>query len=262
MKKNNVRIKENISFVDIMTAIESIVPQYFTHNEVTGEIEYTPYYSEIATKIAIVSNFMDGVEFEDKDDVYPLVMSDEEIMNCINKFYFNIENTKEAEKENAENELFINIMNMVMTNVEKMVNFKKEKLIHEDNDMKEYLASMSNMFNSFEDFLNVMANSLRTFSNLNLSKITPEMMEMAQKFAIGLKDKNITPDILTDVIKDAVAFDMDKVSADIIDSKNKQIKELKSVKSENVLLKKRIVELEEYKKNQESRNVKINIGDK
>lgn len=250
MKKNNVRIKENISFVDIMTAIESIVPQYFTYNEVTGETEYTPYYSEMATKIAMVKYFMEGVEFEDNDNVYELIISDGEIVNCINQFYY------------TSNEKLVNIIDIVTSNVEKIVDFKKEKLIHEDNDMKEYFASMSNMFNSFEDFLNVMVNSFRTFSNLDLSKITPEMMEMAQKFAIGLKDKNITPDILTDVIKDAVAFDMDKVSVDIIDSKNKQIKELKGVKSENVLLKKRIVELEEYKKNQESRNVKINTGDK
>ena len=250
MKKDNVRIKENISFVDIMTAIESIVPQYFTYNEVTGETEYTPYYSEMATKIAMVKHFMEGVEFEDNDNVYELIISDGEIVNCINQFYY------------TSNEKLINIINMVTSNVEKIVDFKKEKLIHEDNDMKEYFASMSNMFNSFEDFLNVMVDSFRTFSNLDLSKITPEMMEMAQKFAIGLKDKNITPDILTDVIKDAVAFDMDKVSVDIIDSKNKQIKELKGVKSENVLLKKRIVELEEYKKNQESCNVKINTGDK
>lgn len=250
MKKDNVRIKENISFVDIMTAIESIVPQYFTYNEVTGETEYTPYYSEMATKIAMVKHFMEGVEFEDNDNVYELIISDGEIVNCINQFYY------------TSNEKLINIIDMVTSNVEKIVDFKKEKLIHEDNDMKEYFASMSNMFNSFEDFLNVMVDSFRTFSNLDLSKITPEMMEMAQKFAIGLKDKNITPDILTDVIKDAVAFDMDKVSVDIIDSKNKQIKELKGVKSENVLLKKRIVELEEYKKNQESCNVKINTGDK
>lgn len=250
MKKNNVRIKENISFVDIMTAIESIVPQYFTYNEVTGETEYTPYYSEMATKIAMVKYFMEGVEFEDNDNVYELIISDGEIVNCINQFYY------------TSNEKLVNIIDMVTSNVEKIVDFKKEKLIHEDNDIKEYFASMSNMFNSFEDFLNVMVNSFRTFSNLDLSKITPEMMEMAQKFAIGLKDKNITPDILTDVIKDAVAFDMDKVSVDIINSKNKQIKELKGVKSENVLLKKRIVELEEYKKNQESRNVKINTGDK
>lgn len=250
MKKDNVRIKENISFVDIMTAIESIVPQYFTYNEVTGETEYTPYYSEMATKIAMVKHFMEGVEFEDNDNVYELIISDGEIVNCINQFYY------------ISNEKLINIIDMVTSNVEKIVDFKKEKLIHEDNDMKEYFASMSNMFNSFEDFLNVMVDSFRTFSNLDLSKITPEMMEMAQKFAIGLKDKNITPDILTDVIKDAVAFDMDKVSVDIIDSKNKQIKELKGVKSENVLLKKRIVELEEYKKNQESCNVKINTGDK
>lgn len=250
MKKNNVRIKENISFVDIITAIESIVPQYFTYNEVTGETEYTPYYSEMAIKIAMVKYFMEGVEFEDNDNVYELIISDGEIVNCINQFYY------------TSNEKLVNIIDMVTSNVEKIVDFKKEKLIHEDNDMKEYFASMSNMFNSFEDFLNVMVNSFRTFSNLDLSKITPEMMEMAQKFAIGLKDKNITPDILTDVIKDAVAFDMDKVSVDIIDSKNKQIKELKGVKSENVLLKKRIVELEEYKKNQESRNVKINTGDK
>ena len=42
MKKDIVKIKDNISIVDEITAIKSIVDYYFTDGE------YTPYFAEIA----------------------------------------------------------------------------------------------------------------------------------------------------------------------------------------------------------------------
>ena len=42
-----------------------------------------------------------------------------------------------------------------------------------------------------------------------------------------LSDKELNTDTLSEVIKNAVGFDMDKATAEIIDAKNAEIRELK-----------------------------------
>lgn len=77
MQKNNVRIKTNITLSDKVNAIEGIVSSYFTNGE------YTPYYAEMGEIIAIVTYFMEGIEFEEGESIYNSVISDDDVMSLI-----------------------------------------------------------------------------------------------------------------------------------------------------------------------------------
>lgn len=253
MKKKNTKIKKNITMADKISAIEAIVDANFTLDEETGERKYTPYYNHIATVIAITTNFLEGIEFEEDDLVYDIVMKDTTLHKLVNKFFYNIEGTDEAEKENKDNKEYIHLMGDVSSTALKMVEFEKERLVHSNLELENYIRKNVEMFESFTDMFTVIADSFRNFSKLDFSKLTPEVIDAGVKIMSKLKDKELTPDLVSDVIKNAVNFDMDKASADIIDYKNKQISD-KDERIQELVAK--VTELRKYKEKQEARNVK------
>lgn len=227
MKRNNMRIKENITIIDKIKAINSIVDAHFEYNRVEKEMKYTPYYNEMANVIAIARNFIEGVEFEDKDLVYDLAMNDDELRSLVNRFFYNIEETKDAEKENEQNQEYIYLFNDIQNEVSKIVKFKKEQLIHRNDGLELYMKKNAEMFEAFEDLFTTIADSFRNFSKLDLKTLTPETIEIGKNIMNKLKDSDITTEKLIDIIRDAAKFDIDKATTDIIDSKNKEIEELK-----------------------------------
>lgn len=64
MKKENMRIKENITISDQINVINYITDYYFTDGE------YTPYYAGIAKIEAIALFFINGVKFDGDEYVY------------------------------------------------------------------------------------------------------------------------------------------------------------------------------------------------
>lgn len=201
MKKDNVRIKTNISLADKINAIEGIVSSYFTSGE------YTPYYAGMAEVVAIATFFIEGLEFEKDESIYNSVISDKKLMELVSMFYNTRLNTGE-------------VMVFVREQVKDKVDFVKQQVIHNHNDM-----------NKIIDSCNVIIDSLSNFSKLDLSQINKEDMEVGFKVMKQLADKNFTTDDLSKAIKDAVAFDMDKATAEIIDAKNAEIRELKKYKT-------------------------------
>lgn len=78
MVKNDVRVKKVLSLSDKINAIEYISSSYFTEDE-KGKIQYTPYYAGIAQVNAIMKYFTNGVEFEDSEDIYEMVINDDSL---------------------------------------------------------------------------------------------------------------------------------------------------------------------------------------
>lgn len=231
MIKNNPKIKDNITIVDKINAIESIVSSCFTKDEKNEYVtEYTPYYSEIAEIYAIAENFLDGLEIED-EDTKDTFMEDEDVFNLIKKFYYNIEETDDAKKENEDNFEYINIMNFVKHNVEEIVEFKKQQLIHRDEKLREKLAFGSESLEKISYFFKVIVDALYNFSKLDLQLLKPENAELLKDVLLKLKDSDMTEESIANIIKGAVGFDMDKAAQDIINDKNKQIVELQKYKA-------------------------------
>ena len=196
MKKDNARIKANITMIDKINAIKYIVSSYFTDGE------YTPYYSEMAQNIAAVTYFMEGIEFEEGDDIYSSIVQDEEVLNIVTGIISDEE------------------MSFVMKNVEDKVDFLKQQIIHKHADMDKII-----------EFCNIVINSLENFSKLNINQMKPEDMDNAMKVINKLAEKDFTAEDLSNVLKDAVGFDMDKATEEIIDAKNEEIRELKKYKA-------------------------------
>lgn len=237
MIKNNLKIKENISMLDQIKAIKSIVSSCFT--ELNDKIEYTPYYQRTAEFNAIARNFLEGITFEDKDDIFA-IEGDKEIFDLVKKFYYNIE--EQAENENKENYEHISIMDFVQHNVSEIVEFEKNKIIHRNEKLEDKIALGIESVEKISYFFEVIADALYNFSKLDLKTLKPENIELIKDVLLKLKDSNMTEESISNIIKNAVGFDMDKTTQDIIDEKNKQI-----------------VELQKYKKLYEARNV---IADK
>ena len=210
MKKGKIEIKKNISMVDKVNAINLIVSSYFTNGE------YTPYYSDMAQVMAVVTYFIEGIEFEEGEDIYNAVMQDEELNDMVHDI------------------LFEDDMIFVKDNAKDKVEFIKQKIIHSHADMDKIIEAC-----------NVIIDSLENFSKLNIKEMKKEDMQNASIVLEKLASTdNLTPEVISNVLKDAVGFNMDKETEEILDSKNEQIRGLKEENKE----------LRKYKALWESRN--------
>ena len=210
MKKGKIEIKKNISMVDKVNAINLIVSSYFTNGE------YTPYYSKMAEVMAVVTYFIEGIEFEEGEDIYNAVMQDEELVDIVHDV------------------LFDDDMIFIKNNARDKVKFLKQQIIlsHADTDR-------------IIEACNVIIDSLENFSKLNIKEMKKEDMQNASIVLEKLaSNNNLTPEVISNVLKDAVGFNMDKETEEILDSKNEQIRGLKEENKE----------LRKYKALWESRN--------
>ena len=211
MKKGKIEIKKNITMVDKVNAIDLIVSSYFTNGE------YTPYYSDMAQVMAVVTYFMEGIEFEEGEDIYNAVMQDEELSDIVHDV------------------LFEDDMIFIKNNAIDKVEFLKQQIIHSHADMDKIIEAC-----------NVIIDSLENFSKLNIKEMKKEDMQNASIVLEKLaSNNNLTPEVISNVLKDAVGFKMDEATEEILDSKNEQIRGLKEENKE----------LRKYKALWESRNV-------
>lgn len=207
MIKENMRIKENITLLDKIDAVESIVSSYFTDDD------YTPYYVEMAEVIAVVTYFIEGITFEDNDSIYDLYNEDKELRDLVEQFIIDDISMMESTSE-------LEIMRWVRNQVFDKVDFTKENIIHSNPDL-----------DTIVEAANVIIESLGNFSKLNFEYMTPENMDMIQNVLRKLNDSDLTIDSISKILKDAVGFDMDKAAAEIIDAKNKKITDLQKYKA-------------------------------
>lgn len=220
MKKDNVRVKSDITIVDEITAIESMVSYYFTDNE------YTPYYADMAKVTVIAENFLDGVEFESEDYVYQLVMENDDIYECVNKF---LEIPTSQDKESVD--CYVR-MEKIMKQVYDVVEFKKQKLIHN-----------SDAFAIVGDMCLAVKDMLDNYAKNN---------EIAQKFVSDLQESGINEETLTKAVRNAA--DQFKIpESEIIEGQRKRIAEQQEQLQEKEA---EIQDLRKWKREHMARNVK------
>ena len=224
MKKDNVRVKSDITIVDEITAIESIVSYYFTDNE------YTPYYADMAKVTVIAENFLDGVEFESEDYVYQLVMESDDIYECVKKF-IEIPNSQDREDVNC----YIH-MQKIMKHVKDIVEFKKQKLIHNS----DAFSVVGEMCLAVKDIID------------NYTKNT----ELAKEFISDLKESGINEETLANAVRKA-ADQFKLPENDVIEGQRKRIEDQQKQLQEK---ESKIQELQTWKREHMARNVKAVNG--
>ena len=208
MIKENMRIKENITLMDKIDAVESIVSAHFQNGD------YTPYYADMAEIIAVVTYFIEGITLEDDDNIYDLYEKDDELHNLVNRF---ISDDHLVNLDIPEAVIMCWIRNLVYDKVE----YLKENIIHSNPDL-----------DTIVEAANVIIGTCSNFSKLNLSAMSPEDIELGRTVIKKIADSGIeiTPESITKIIKNAVPFDMDEVNAEIIDSLKAENKELRKYK--------------------------------
>lgn len=210
MKKENVKIKDTITFVDEITAVKEIVSAIFTDDG------YTPYYRDMATTIAIAKNFLDGIVFEEHDHVYAQVMSDDELSALIQKFY------KSPLSKNAID--YKTVLDRVNDFVDDCVEFEKQKIIHG----KYELQSIAKLCDMIVDVIGIM----------------PETINFGKEFIQKMENKEISEETLTNVMKTIVS-DHRMPETEIYEEQRKRIAEQQSLLEEK---ENEIVELRKWKK--------------
>lgn len=155
MKKNVVKIKGSLSLSDIITISNIVVDNYFTVNDVTGEINYTPYLRELSFVTSFADFVLEGVEFDEEDNIYESVIGDKKL----NDLYYDWTRTFE----------YIQICSYV----DDMVEFKKQQLIHNKK------SSLDSLLNTITDVVKKMDESL----NMNdISTLLPKLAKLGENF--------------------------------------------------------------------------------
>ena len=229
MKKENVKIKSNITIVDEISTIQSIVEYYFTDGE------YTPYYPDMGKTTAVAQNFLDGVEFEAEDYVYECVMTNDDLYKCVNKFL-----VPSTIKSDAQ---YYNRMERIMKHVEDIVEFKKQKLIHN-----------TDAFGIVGDMCMALKDIMDSYT---------QNAELAKTFITDLQKSGITEETLTNAMRNAA--DKFKPSEnEIIEGQRKRIAEqqaqLQEMQGRVQEMNKKVRGFEDWKREYMARNVKAVKG--
>lgn len=207
MKITELKIKENITPDIIAQAIEYISNSCFIGGT------YNPYYMGFTERLAIVQYFLDGIEFEEGDSLFVISELDD-VKKLISKFYGDKRVSEQAK-----------LMDVVRENVKEVVEFKKQRMIHG----ADAIESIAQKFDRFDDMLEGLYVAIDNLSKINFSEINTEDVDKAKKILDKLAASNfeLNEQSIANIIKNAVNFDMDKASQEIIDAKNAEIEELK-----------------------------------
>lgn len=238
MTKKNLKIKDTITMVDKVNAIEAIVNSAFDEGG-----SYTPYYVDIKKVEVIVDYFLEGIELADNEYTYEVAINDKDVNKLVSRFFYNIEESDKATKENEKNAEYISIMNDVMANAGNKIEFIKQEVINCTYMKNEFYANFNTMVSNVNK-------AIENFSNLDLSRLDEDTITTALGIMNQLKDKELTPELITDVIKNAVNFEVPET--EIYEGQRKHIEE------QNARIKEQeqeIIELRKWKRNNEVRNV-------
>lgn len=208
MKKSLLKVKNTITFEDKLNAIDLILNAFW--DDETGE--YIPWMEEPARIIAVAKYFIEGYELEKGENLYKLYLSDDDLKGLVDNFI-----NPDTDSRNGSYKRYIKVMDFVDKMVHDKLEWTKQNIIHANPDMDRIVKGVNVFIDAFENL-----------ANLDLTALTPEMIENGKTFIDKLKETgfDVSPENLTKIVKDAAAFDIDKASQDIIDAKNEQIKKL------------------------------------
>lgn len=234
MKKTLLKVKNDITFEDKLNAIDLILGAFWDDN--TGE--YIPWMEEHARIIAVAKYFIEGYELEKGENLYKLYLSDDDLKGLVDNFI-----NPDTNSRNGSYKRYIKVMDFVDAMVHDKLEWTKQNIIHAHPDMERIVKGVNVFIDAFENL-----------ANLDLTALTPEMIENGKTFIDKLKETgfDVSPENLTKIVKDAAAFDIDKASQDIINAKNEQIKKLQEENKE----------LKKVKGNFSARNVIAQSGSK
>lgn len=173
MIKKNVFLKDAMSLADKAKMTTELADSYFVQDKVTGEWQYTPYFSDVNIITAFFLYCVDGLEFEQHQDengnpvmesVYDAVMADEEVFRLYTEIVEAAQEEERVQFEAYEHKVLLTQFLSVLTDVADMVEFRKQQLLHQKRD------SVDLFFSALTDALNKI-----DFSKLDLSQLASNL---------------------------------------------------------------------------------------
>ena len=212
--EKNVRIKKDITIYDLANVIETIVSFIIRRDE--DGITYTPYYKGLGMNVGIAKYLIEGIEFEEDDDILDEISNNKKISELIAQF--STINPKDY--------------SFIMNNVTDIVEQKKQEYSAPDfSDIKERLLKAIEQ----EQMLNNLNIKFAKKQNTLLSQ-----QIKANDYQMKVMD-SMTPEEMTELNKKFLSeeFDFEKIAdiavkhylnSDIYKSKKKDLDELKQSK--------------------------------
>lgn len=231
MTKTNLKLKDitAITIHDEINIVETVASWHFRNikgNDGTAHIKYTPYLSKIGKIIAVAENLIDGVEFDDEEDVYDAVINSPDILSLVNSIVFGGLSTSFTSKSKLLE--MQNLFNTLMEQVNDIVEYRKSENIariqNEANEIMTYkLAKLIDTENEKvekeKETLENLNNWVNEQRELN-SLITPEMQK---KFAETMDIDSI----MDAIIKKYGESDLHKRNQEVVEL-NKNVRDLNS----------------------------------
>lgn len=234
--EKNVRIKKDITIYDLANVIETIV-SFIIRKDGDG-ITYTPYYEELGTNVGIAKYLIEGIEFEEDDDILNEISNNKKLSELIAQFF----------TINPKDYSFI------MNNVADIVEQKKQEYSAPDfSDIKERLLKSIEQ----EQMLNNLNIKLAKKQNTILSQQTK-----ANEYQMKIME-SMTPEEVAELNKKLVSgeFNVDKVAERTVqkylDSEIHKGKEKEVIDTQA----QKITELNKYKALHDARNVLADVDD-
>lgn len=223
--EKNVRIKKDITIYDLANVIETIVPFIIRRDE--DGITYTPYYKELGMRIGIAQYLIEGIEFEEDDDVLVEISNNKKLSELIAQF--STINPKDY--------------SFIMNNVTDIVEQKKQEYSTPDfSDIKERLLKsieQEQTLNNLNIKLLKKQNTLLSqqakaneFQMKVMESMTPEeVAAMNKKFMSSEYNINDIAEMAVEKYLDSEIHK--KNEKEIIDSQAEKITELNKYKAEH-----------------------------
>ncbi len=188
MKKTNLKIKDEITLLDKINAINGIVESCFLDGD------YTPYYLEKSLVEYIAIFCMEGFELEANDDLYEIVLSDPEFKELIGKFFGVDDDNKYTE-----------VQEFILKNVTSIVDYKRQRMIHGTDTRDAFMKDMMDVAEAIVDISkNISYAAKPVIENPEYGKHMLSIMKKLDKNKVINKDTLI--DMVMDIAKKTGAF--------------------------------------------------------
>lgn len=136
MKKEQIKIKPALTMQDRILMPQELMEGYFVTDE-TGHVQYAPYYADMMLINVFFLHCVDGLSFDMaegsnvvQENVYEEVINDEELMELYHEFF---EWDKDSIQTCPYQEAVIQMYG-ILSDTEKMVEYRKQQLIHHRED--------------------------------------------------------------------------------------------------------------------------------
>lgn len=234
--EKNVRIKKDITIYDLANVIETVVPFVIRKDE--DGITYTPYYRELGVNIGIAKFLIDGIEFEEDDDILNEISNNKKISGLIAQF----------STTNPEDYSFI------LTNVTDIVEQKKQEYSAPDfSDIKERLLKsieQEQALNSLNIKLAKKQNTILS-QQIKANEFQMKVMEFNSPEEVAALNKKFLSEEYN--VNDIAEMAVEKyLNSEIHKGNQKELIDSQAQK---------ITELNKYKALHDARNVLADVGD-